>query len=414
MSGDPAPGDLPGDLSGDDARDHAADSAVIVPRSLRLASEWAWRIIVIAVAVGAVVWAASYLSLVIVPVIVAVFGAALLEPIRGRLMKMGLSATWSASLSLLIGFVVVVSFVGLAVGQVVANFDDLTDQATDGVGKVADWLETGPLKIRAGGLEDAMDNAVDDLRENPSEVFSGTVSVLATTGGLLTGGILALIVTVFVVFDRTRIWSGVCAAAPPGQCDRIDRAGRSAWSILVGYVRVTLLEAVFDSLAIGTAVAIAGVPVAFALGAIVFLSVFIPIIGAILSGLLVVLVALVTKGFTTAVILLVVVLVVQQFDANVIYPVLTSRRLSMHPLVSLLLVTSGALVGGLFGAFVAVPFAGMALAARRTYQGGDELVLDDEYLPVDIDVENGDVGNGDVGNGDVGDGPVGDGTTLPP
>ncbi len=359
------------------------DPDELVPRPLVIAAEWAWRIIVVAVAVGAVVWGASYLSLVIVPGIVALFGAALLEPIRGRLRRMGLSTTWAASLSLAIGLVFVTSFVGLAVGQVISSFDDLTDQATDGVGKVAEWLEDGPLGIRAGGLEEGLDNALDRLRDDPSDVLSGTVTVLATTGGLLTGGVLALIVTVFVVFDRTRIWTGICAVSPIRQRQRVDRAGRSAWAILVGYVRVTLLEAVFDSVVIGTAVAIAGVPVAFALGALVFISVFIPIIGAIFSGLLVVLVALVTKGFTTALILAIVVLVVQQFDANVLYPVLTSRKLSMHPLMSLLLVTSGGLVGGLFGAFIAVPFAGMALAARRAYLGIDEMVLGEDYLPVE-------------------------------
>ncbi len=91
--------------------------------------------------------------------------------------------------------------------------------------------------------------------------------------------------------------------------------------MLVGYVRVTLFEAVFDSVTIGIAVALFGVPVAFALSALVFLSVFIPILGAILSGLLIVLVALVTKGFGTALALAIIILVVQQFDANVLYPV---------------------------------------------------------------------------------------------
>ena len=153
--------------------------------------------------------------------------------------------------------------------------------------------------------------------------------------------------------------------------------------VLVGYVRVTLLEAVFDSVAIGTAAAIAGVPVAFALGALVFISVFIPIIGAVISGLLVVLVALVTKGFTTAVILAIVVLVVQQFDANVLYPSSPPAASRCIPSCHCSSSTTGGLVGGLFGAFIAVPFAGMALAARRAYLGIDEVVLDDEYLPVD-------------------------------
>jgi predicted PurR-regulated permease PerM len=136
--------------------------------------------------------------------------------------------------------------------------------------------------------------------------------------------------------------------------------------VLVSYVHVTLTEAVVTSVVIGTAAAIAGQPIAFALGALVFLLGVIPIVGAILSGTVVVLVALVTKGTTQAIVLAIVVLVVQQLDANVLYPYLTHRRISMHPLVALLLVAAGGVVGGLFGAFFAVPLAAMAGAAYRS------------------------------------------------
>jgi predicted PurR-regulated permease PerM len=342
-----------------------------VPGWLDLGAQWSWRLAIIAIAVGAVGYALSYLDLVIVPVIIALFVAAMLEPLRRRLVGWGLKSWLAASLAFVIGLLFILSFLGLAIGQVVSNFDDLSNQASSGVTKVSHWLEKSPLHIKSGGLQKGFDKAVERFKDDPTKALSGTVTVLSTTGGLLAGGILALVVTLFLVVDRDRIWNGVASVSPPERRPDVDRSAQAAWAMLVGYVRVTLLEAVFDSVTIGIAVALFGVPVAFALSALVFLSVFIPILGAILSGLLIVLVALVTKGFGTALALGIIILVVQQFDANVLYPFLTSRRLSIHPLSSLLLVGIGGLVGGIFGAFVAVPFVGMAIAARRAFMGLD-------------------------------------------
>jgi predicted PurR-regulated permease PerM len=342
-----------------------------VPGWLDLGAQWSWRLIVVAVAIGAVGYALSYISLVIVPVIIALFVAAMLEPLRRRLVGWGLKSWLAASLAFVIGLLFILSFLGLAIGQVVSNFDDLSNQASSGVTKVSHWLEKGPLHIKSGGLQKGFDNAVERFKDDPTKALSGTVTVLSTTGGLLAGGVLALVVTLFLVLDRDRIWNGIASISPAERRPDVDRSAQAAWFMLVAYVRVTLFEAVFDSVTIGVAVALFGVPVAFALSALVFLSVFIPILGAILSGLLIVLVALVTKGFGTALALAIIILVVQQFDANVLYPFLTSRRLSIHPLSSLLLVGIGGLVGGIFGAFVAVPFVGMGIAARRAFLGLD-------------------------------------------
>jgi predicted PurR-regulated permease PerM len=343
-----------------------------VPSWLDTAAQWSWRLVIIAVAVGAVAYALNYLNLVLVPIIIAVFVAAMLEPVRRRLEGWGMRSWLAATLAFLIGVIFIVSFLGLAIGQVVSNFDDLSNQASNGVEKVTGWFENGPLHVKASGFQSGFDKAVERFKDDPTRALSGTITVLSTTGGLLGGGILALVVTLFLMLDRSRIWNGVASLAPSRARGRVNTAAFAAWTMLVGYVRVTLFEAVFDSVCIGVAVALFGVPVAFALSAIVFLSVFIPILGAILSGLLIVLVALVTKGFGTALALAIIILVVQQFDANVLYPFLTSRRLSIHPLSSLLLVAIGGLVGGIFGAFVAVPFVGMANAARRAYLGLDQ------------------------------------------
>ena len=192
------------------------------------------------------------------------------------------------------------------------------------------------------------------------------MSVLSTTSSLLAAGVLTLLTTLFFMKDRSLMWMWFTRLFPERSRQRVDSAGRAGWEVLISYTRVTLTSAVVDSTVIGIASAIAGLPVAFALAVVVFLFAFIPTVGAIFSGLVVVLVALVSQGPTTALVMAIIVLIVQQLDANVMYPILASRHLALHPLASLLLVAGGGVVAGLFGAFIAVPLAAVLLAV-----GGD-------------------------------------------
>lgn len=341
-----------------------------VPAWLVVGSEWAWRVLVILGAVVLLVWGAAYVSLVVVPIIVSTFVCAILEPIRGRLIRWGARPDVASVAAFAIGALILAVFVGLAVGQVVTNFDELTSQFQDGLARIGNWFSGAPFHLDTTKVEASIESGLDSFKQNPSAGLSGAFSVLSTTGGLLAGGLLSLITTIFFMVDRTRILRGVLAVVPSSSRHHAERAARAGWEVLVAYVRVTLTSAVVDSALIGGAAAIAGLPITFALAATVFLMAFIPTVGAIFSGALVVLVALVTQGTTTAIALAVVVLVVQQLDANVMYPLLTSRRLSLHPLLSLLLVAAGGVIGGLFGAFIAVPLAAMMGAAFVAIRDG--------------------------------------------
>lgn len=337
-----------------------------VPRSLVVASEWAWRLIVVAIVVAAVVWGLVVVGFIVGPILVATFIAAMLEPVRRLLTRVGVPTRWAWLVAFLFGIVLVSSVTTLAVTEFSANFDELSEQAQGGLDEFANWLETGPLNVDAGGLENAVDRALDSIRDDPSAAVTGTFSVLTTTGALLAAALLTVFTTFFLMKDRSIMWLWFCRLFPDRVRHRVDSAGRSAWEVLIGYTKVTLTSAVVDSLAIGIAAAIAGLPVSFALAVVVFLFAFIPTLGAIISGLLVVLVALVSQGPTTALILFAVVLAVQQLDANVLYPTMASRHLAFHPLASVLLVAAGGVVGGIFGAFVAVPAVALVIAV-----GGD-------------------------------------------
>jgi predicted PurR-regulated permease PerM len=344
----------------------STDGQAGVPSWLVLGSEWAWRLLVIAAAVAVVVFGASYISVVVVPIVVSVFACAILEGVRSRLIKWGIGPGPAAFLAFLVGILIIAAVIAVAVSEIVSSFDQLANQFQEGINRIGHNLADSPLDLNTARVQHSIDRAFDNFRDDPGGVLSGAFTVLSTTGGLLAGGLLAAITTLFLMTDRARIVTGLSNLVPRPSRPRVVAAASASWYVLVSYVRVTLTEAVVTSVVIGAAAAIAGLPIAFALGALVFLLGFIPIVGAILSGTVVVLVALVTKGMTQAIVLAIVVLVVQQLDANVLYPYLTHRRISMHPLMALLLVAAGGVVGGLFGAFIAVPLAAMVGAAYRS------------------------------------------------
>jgi len=351
----------------------AVHDPLAVPNGLVVASEIAWRSIAIAAALGLAVYGAIYISFVVVPVIAAIFVTAMLEHVRRFLIRRRARPQVASMLSFLVGVLLITGVITSAVTNFYSNFAELTDSASEGAGRITDWLATGPLHLDAAGAQGAFDRVINELQNDPGSALSGAFSVLSTTGGLIAGGLLAFITTLFFVTDRQRIASGLTRIVPSARQSRVSKAMFASWDVLVVYVGVTLTEAFLCAVVVGVAAAIVGLPIAFTLAAVVFLLGFIPTIGAIVSGLIVVLTALVTKGVSQAVIIGIVVLVVQQLDANVLYPMLTSRRLSIHPLASLLLVTTGGVVGGLFGAFLAVPVAAMLMAARGSWIGDNEL-----------------------------------------
>lgn len=340
-----------------------------VPPWLDTAAAWSWRLIVVAIPVAGFLWLANYLAIVIIPLVVSLFAAAILEPVRRTFAKR-MPEHWASACAFLLGLILASLIVGLAVAEIGQNFDELVDQTETGLTTITEKLANSPLKIKPNRVDQEISSALGEFRDRPGQILSGALSIVSTTGGLLAGLLLALISTIFLMFDRRRLASGLVAPFGPNARIHALASMGAAWRALVSYVQVTLLEALFDSILIAGAAAAVGVPVAFALGAVVFMSVFVPTVGAIVSGALVTLVTYVTQGSFAALTVGLVVIVVQQIDANILYPLLTSRRLSIHPLASILLVAVGGLLGGIFGAFVAVPLVGMALAGWRERSTG--------------------------------------------
>jgi predicted PurR-regulated permease PerM len=346
-------------MTGADRRSAPEDG---VPFGLRTAAAWSWRLIVVLAGFYVLLYAAAYVAVVVVPVIVALLLAALLQPGAASLVRRGWPKGLAATAMLLVGLAVVAGIITLVVERFNAGFVDLADQVSEGIGQVQSFV-VRTFPITRGQLEDAVATLQQTLVDNQDTIASGALTTAATVGEVFAGIVLALFTLFFFLKDGRSIWLWLVGLFPHEARAYIDEAARRSWRTLISYVRATVAVALVDAIGIGVGLAILGVPLVIPLAALVFLGAFIPIIGSFLAGSVAVLVALVSNGPITALIAFGIVVAVMQLEGHVLQPLLLGRAVRVHPLAVVLAIAAGLLIGGIFGALIAVPTVACANVA---------------------------------------------------
>lgn len=356
-----------------------------VPWALDLAAAWSWRLLVITAAGFVVVAGIARFAVLTIPLAVALLLTALVVPLVDAGVRARLPRPLAAVLVVLgtIGFLaLLITFVSQ---QVLNGSSDLTDQVVDGLEKVRRWLREGPLQASESQINDVIREVQRALTDSNEELVSRATEVGTTLTHVVAGFFLVLFATYFFLADGPRIWAWIVRLFPRAARERADSSGRVAWRSLTQFVRATVLVAAVDAIGIMVVAAVLNVPLVPAIGVVVFLGAFIPVIGALLSGSVAVLVALVAHGPIVALLMLLGVVVVQQIESHLLQPFLMGRFVSVHPLGVILAIAGGVLVAGVAGALIAVPLVAAVNAvaqhlATRSEVGEDpvEGVVDDE------------------------------------
>jgi predicted PurR-regulated permease PerM len=326
-----------------------------VPWSMRVATAWSWRLLVVG-AVGYFLLKLMAMYLVLVaPVFIALLLVALIKPLTDLLQRTALPRGIGALVTVLLVLATVVGLFTVVGTQVVSGFSDLQTQATAGLAEVQRALAGPPLHLTTTQLAQYLAQARTSLFGNGDQLVTGALAATSTAGHVVTGLFLTLFTTYFFLAQGTSIWAWIVRLLPRAARRPMDEAARRGWVTLTAFVRATIVVALTDALGIGTGAALLGVPLALPLGVLVFLGAFIPVVGALISGSVAVLIALVSVGVVKALLMLAVVLVVQQIESHVLQPFLLGRAVSVHPLAVILGIAAGALTAGILGALFAVP-----------------------------------------------------------
>jgi predicted PurR-regulated permease PerM len=310
--------------------------------------------------------------LVVLPFIAALLLTALLQPLTARLRRAGfppLLATWC---TFLLAIVVIAGAITLFAARVSADYTTLSNEVTRTAGEVQRSLAGPPFHLNAARLASLNKDLVRYISQHKAQI-AGTI----LTGGryaieFLTGVVLMLFISFFLLKDGARIWWFLIRRLPPEARRRVGAAGDSAWRALVNYVRGTTVVAAIHALFIGLALWLLAVPLVVPLIVLVFIASFVPIIGILVVGALAILIALATKGWVAAVILLAVFIVENQIEGHLLQPLVVGRIVKLHPLAIILVLAVGAIIAGIPGAIVAVPFAAVITYAWPALRSGPD------------------------------------------
>jgi predicted PurR-regulated permease PerM len=343
-------------------------TTLVHPVVERLAA-YAWRLLVIVAVLAGFVWLLGKLWVVFLPLVLATFlTRVLIGPctwLRGHSWPPALAA-----ISVLLGFLILLGtasgLVGLAVGQ---QTDQIGPTVSQSIDDIENWLvEDGPGDFTHADIQKARDDARDWFRDWFRSSGSALASGVVVAFEVLVGIVLGMIITFFALKDGGRFADWIVSLLPVHRREDTRRLARTAWTTLGGYLRGAAILGLVEGVIIGGTVALVGGQLAVPVAVITFMMAFVPFAGAIFAGAIAVLVTLSTGGTGGALIVLAVAIIVQQFDNDLLAPVIYGKQLDLHPVVILLAITAGGAGFGLAGAFLAVPVTAVVINVVAEYR----------------------------------------------
>lgn len=345
-------------------------SRPLLPEVARRVAAWCVVALLVAGVAAVGIWLCIVFQTAVTPVLLAILGTALLGPLNRRLLRMKVQKSLAAGLTVL----AVLAFVGGATYIVVVALIETGDQIIASVRQAAADIAEH-LGAAGTSLDDLAKNARALLEKFGGTAASGVISGLSVVGEVAATALLALLLIFFFLRDSDRAAEALRSLAPRSTGDTLEAMGRRAFEAVEGFMRGTTLVALVDAVLITIGLLVLRVPGAVGLGALVFVTAYIPYLGAFLSGAVAILVAFADRGFVIALWALGVVLVVQVIEGNVLQPAIQSRTVQMHPAVVMLAITAGASVAGILGMLLAVPVTAAAfgvIGELRSRYGTEE------------------------------------------
>ncbi|MEL4503396.1 AI-2E family transporter [Luteococcus sp. H138] len=322
----------------------------------------------------------------LIPIAIAMLLTALLSPVvRWMRRRLHLGSYLAGAIALLTSLGIIVAVLWYALTVVLEDMGSITELAQNVLRDGAAWLRDGPLHLDNAQLDEGVDKGQEWLAGHSSNIVSTVMTFSGSLSELLAMALLGVISAFFFLGDGPKIWSNLLWLVPARSRTRQYEASRRSWRSLELYARTAVIVAVIDAVCIGVGAALLKVPFPLPLAMLVFVSAFVPFVGAIASGAVAVVLALFTGGPTTALLMALVVLAVQQLEGNVLQPLLMGRAVSLHPYAVIVGVSLAGYLWSLVGALLAVPVMAVVMSWLRYLNDTDPFPhLDD----VDDDEEN--------------------------
>ena len=347
-----------------------------VPRWLNHAAALAWRFLLVVAALFVVFTALGRLRLVVMPLLFALFLTAILSPPANWLKKRNWPPAAATAAVFLLALAMLVGIGFWLVPRVVNQFGDVGKQASQGFKDVQRWLTHAPFHLKQADIDRYINEAKHQISARQGQIVQGALTGVGLLVEVITTTLLTIVITVFFVKDGEKISTWMIGLAAEERADEMREIGRRSWEALGGYIRGTAVNGVVNGTVMGVTLVVVGVPLAVPLAFLTFVGAFIPLVGAIVTGVLAALIALVAKGGVAALVVLGATIVVHNLEGYLVGPFVLGRAVHLHPVAVLLALTTGTIVAGVLGAFLAVPVLSILLAVIGYYRSEDPEVVE--------------------------------------
>lgn len=335
-----------------------------VPRSLRVAAAYGWRILVVCALLYVVLSVVAKLQLVLAALFIALVLAAVLGP-WVRILDRFLPRILAVVLGFLTLLAALVGIVVFITQSVAGEWTELAEKFRTGVGEIELMLVRPPFNLAESDIVVWYDNAGNWIAENRGMLVNNALGSFTTVIEIFAVLALGVFCSACFLVGGSGIWNWILNVFPVTTRSRVDGAGQVAWRAFAGYTRGIIIVAVTNAILVGILLLILGVPLALPLALLVFFGTFIPLIGAPIAMIIAAVVALAAKGPIIAIIVLIGIFLLGQFEGNVLHPIVMAKAVNLHPLVVALSVACGTLLAGLLGAVLAVPIVSVAYGVTK-------------------------------------------------
>lgn len=344
------------------------DRSVVVGEVIKSTSLWALRLFIIGLFLYASFRMLGNFWRGILPVLIALIICTVLAPVASALRRKGLPSALAAAITILVSFTAVGSLFVFIAPDFARQSQTLYLQTVEGIQRLQLWAQGPPLNLDPDEIGVYIDEVALWLQRQAGSIAGSVFTGIGTATSIVVTLFIIVVLTFFFLKDGHNFLPWLRDATGRRTGWHLTELLTRIWTTLGGFVRAQAVVSAVDAVFIGLGLALIGVPLAMALAIITFIAGFIPFVGAIVAGALSVTIALVSLGFTKALLVLGLVLLVQQLEGNVLSPWLQSKAMNLHPVIVLISVTVGSALFGLVGGFLAVPAAATIAVVYRYFQ----------------------------------------------
>lgn len=321
--------------------------------------------------VSVVVFALTQISLVVIPLLIALILATAIAPVVRWFVSKGCPTVWATMLSFLSILTVIGGLLAGIFFAIKGEWDELVEHSSESFTRLWDFVKNGPLPVDDSMIADAQKWSTDFLTNG--SFGSGALAGLGAAGNFLAGLGIVIVALFFFLKDGSQMWSFFLGFIPEDKKEKTVLAGDKIISVLGGYVRGTATIAAVDAIIIWITLVILQVPLALPLAVLTFLGGFVPIVGATAANVFALMIALVFNGPAAAIAVLIVMIVSGQLEGNILQPILMGNALKIHGLTIILALTVGTILAGVVGAILSVPIVAAGWAVVKIWRDSENL-----------------------------------------